>query len=107
MKIEEELKALQKTLGKEESAKISDSVAKIITLEKNYNDDIKNKDEEIKGLKKDKETYITANSNLLQQLSVAKEEFVEVVPKEESRETRKRFDMRDAFDERGRFKTRL
>lgn len=104
--IEDELKNLQKTLGKEESAKISDSVAKIITLEKNYNDDLKNKDEEIKGLKKDKETYITANSNLLQQLSVAKEEFIES-PKEESRESRKKFDLRDAFDERGRFKTRL
>lgn len=106
MKIEDITNSITKKLGKEEAGKIADDVANLLSLEKSRLLDIDKKDQEIAKLKNDKEMLITANGNLLQQIS-AEQEDVLIPKKEETREERKKFDMRDAFDEKGHFKRKI
>ena len=102
MNLEEKLKEMQKKLGKENSGKIADDIANIISYDSARSKDIKNKDEEITRLKNDKEMLIQANGNLLQQISSESEEILK--PKTEEKENKKPFDFRSVFDEKGNFK---
>ena len=102
MNLEEKLKEMQKKLGKENSGKIADDIATIISYDSARSKDIKNKDEEITRLKNDKEMLIQANGNLLQQISSESEEILK--PKTEEKEDKKPFDFRSVFDEKGNFK---
>lgn len=102
MNLEEKLKEMQKKLGKENSSKIADDIATIISYDSARSKDIKNKDEEIIKLRNDKEMLITANGNLLQQISSESEEILK--PKIEEQEDKKPFDFRSVFDEKGNFK---
>lgn len=102
MNLEETLKGIQKKLGKENSGKIADDIASIISYDSARTKDINNKNEEIDKLKSDKEMLIEANGNLLQQISTEKEEILK--PKEvEKEEKKKNFDFRSVFDEKGNF----
>ena len=65
---------IQEKLGKEESAKISDSLANILVIEEANGKLIKEKDEINKKIQKDKEMLIEANGNLLLHQAQAKEE---------------------------------
>ena len=58
--------------------------------------DIKDKDDEITRLKKDKEMLIEANGNLLQQVPFGKEESKATVDDEP-----KKFDFKSVFDKNG------
>ena len=102
MNIEETLKGIQKKIGKESSSKIADDIATIITYDSERTKELKGKDDEIKSLKSDKEMLITANGNLLKQVSQEREE--EIKPKKEEPKEYKAFDFREALDERGYFK---
>lgn len=106
MKIEEITNSISKKLGKEESGKIADDIANLLSLDSARIKDIEKKDKEIEKLKSDKEMLVNANGNLLQQISMANEEVLNP-EKEEKKEDDKPFDMRSVFDEKGRFKTRL
>lgn len=102
MNLEEKLKEMQKKLGKENSGKIADDIASIISYDSARTKDINNKNEEIDKLKSDKEMLIQANGNLLQQISTESEEVLK--PKEvEKEEKKKNFDFRSVFDEKGNF----
>lgn len=101
MKIEDITKSITEKLGKDEAGKIADDMASLLTLESARIKEIKSKDATIEKLQKDKETLITANGNLLQQISAETEEVLK--PKEEKKEERVRIDMRDCFDSKGRF----
>lgn len=99
IKFEETLNKMQEKIGKENSGKIADDIANLLSYENARNKDLKAKDEEIAKLKESKEMLIEANGNLLQQVSVEKEEVLE--PKTE--EPKKAINIRDAFDKYGNF----
>lgn len=94
---------IQEKLGKEEAGKIADSLANILVIEEANSKTIKEKDENIEKIQKDKEMLIEANGNLLLHQAQAKEEesFFEESKKEKSNEP---FDFRSVFDSKGKFK---
>lgn len=97
-------KSIQKKLGKETSSKIADDMASILTIKSNYEKQNKEYQDEIKELKNDKEVLITANGNLLQQVSMGKEE--DLNPKKEKEENKilaKDFNFSAVFDSKGNF----
>ena len=101
MILEDTIKSMQKKLGKENSGLIADDFASIISYDSARTKDIEGKDAEIKKLKEDKEMLISANGNLLQQISTQSDEILK--PKQEEKETPKKFDFRAVFDEKGNF----
>lgn len=98
MNLEEFTNSIQEKIGKDESGKIADDIAKILTYDNKMKKDIKDRDDEITKLKKDKEMLIEANGNLLQSIPMGKEE----VKKQE--DEKKPFDFRTIFDEKGNLK---
>lgn len=100
-------KDIQKKLGKENSAMITDDLANIITIKSNYEKELQNNKEEIEDLKKSKETLIEANGNLLQQVSMASEPKKEEPKKEEPKANPLNFNFSSMFDEKGNFKKTL
>ena len=96
VKIEDITNKIQTKLGKDEAGKIADDIASILTYDNALQKDIKDKNNEIDKLKKDKEMLIEANGNLLQQVSFGKEE-----KKEEEKEERQPFDFKSVFDGNG------
>lgn len=95
MNIEEYTNNIQTKLGKDESGKIADDLASILTYDNNLQKNIKEKDEEITKLRRDKEMLIEANSNLLQKIPLGKEE------EKPTREEPKNFDFKSVFDKNG------
>lgn len=94
---------IQEKLGKEESGKIADDLANILIFEESNNKTLKEKDDKITGLNKDKEMLIQANGNLLLQIPQGKEDsFSDNNGKKEEQE--KPFDFRSIFDDKGKFK---
>ena len=96
MNIEEYTNKIQEKLGKEEAGKIADDIANILTYDNKIQKDIKDKNEEITKLKKDKEMLIEANGNLLQQVPFGKEE-----EKKKDIDEPKNFDFKTVFDKNG------
>ena len=96
MNIEEYTSKIQEKLGKDEAGKIADDIANMLTYDSKLHKDIKDRDEEITKLRKDKEMLIEANGNLLQQVAFGKEE-----SKSEVIEEPKKFDFKSVFDKNG------
>ena len=97
MNIEEYTSKIQEKLGKDEAGKIADDIANMLTYDSKLHKDIKDRDEEITKLKKDKEMLIEANGNLLQQVAFGKEE----VKTNNQDEDIKKFDFKSVFDKNG------
>ena len=106
MKFEDIRKSMEKKLGKENSSLIADDMASLITLNSEREKSINTQNEEIEKLKKDKETLIQANGNLLQQISQESEDIFKPKLKEEKEEI-KPFNFRDMFDSKGNLKKHL
>lgn len=104
MELNKIVDTIQEKLGKEESGKIADDLANILVFEESNSKTIKEKDEKIAKITKDKEMLIEANGNLLLHVPQAKEEesFYED-GKRDSKGTEP-FDFRSVFDNKGRFK---
>lgn len=100
MNIEEYTNKIQEKLGKEETGKIADDIANILSYDNKMKKDIKDKDDEIAKLKKDKEMLVEANGNLLQSVPMGKESD----NKRDEDEDKKPFDFRTIFDENGKLK---
>ena len=96
MNIEEYTSKIQEKLGKDEAGKIADDIANMLTYDSKLHKDIKDRDEEITKLRKDKEMLIEANGNLLQQVAFGKEE-----PKPPVDDEPKKFDFKSVFDKNG------
>ena len=96
MNIEEYTNKIREKLGEDNSAKIADDIANMLTYDSKLHKDIKDRDEEINRLKKDKDMLIEANGNLLQQVAFGKEE-----SKSEVIEEPKKFDFKSVFDKNG------
>lgn len=105
MNFDDITKNINEKLGKEESAKIADDMASLMTYNSKINKDIKSRDDEITKLRKDKEMLIEANGSLLQQLSTESEDILK--PKMEEEEVKKSFNFYDMYDEKGNFKKKL
>lgn len=96
---------LQKKLGKENSAIISDDIATLISDNSNMNKTINEKDENILKLKQEKEILITSNGNLLQKVAMSEKD-EEDFPNNNTNEKKKEekpFSFYSAFDEKGNF----
>ena len=90
---------MQTKLGKENSSLIADDIGILISDNQSMLSQIDNQQKEIERLKRDKENLITANGNLLQQVSMGVEK-----PKENKKEeTPKKFSFKSCFDEKGNF----
>lgn len=90
---------IEETLGKDNSAMISDILGEIITGNAENMKAIATRDEDIKKLQDRNNKLVSANGALLQKVSVGKLE-----PKEtEKKEVPKKINLKDAFDSKGNF----
>lgn len=91
---------IEETLGKDNSAMISDVLGEIITGNATNMKAIASRDEDIKKLQERNEKLVTANGALLQKVSMA-----QVSPKTEAekKEVPKKINLKDAFDKNGNF----
>lgn len=105
MKFEDIRKSIDKKLGKENSSLIADDMASLITFNAEREKTLNERNDEIEKLKKDKETLIQANGNLLQQVNQASEDILK--PQVKEKEEKKPFNFRDMFDEKGNLKKHL
>lgn len=90
---------IEKKIGKENYAKISDDMGILLTDNETTNNTISSKDNEIKQLKSNNELLVTANGNLLQQVGMGEE-----TPPTNNKEDKPKFSLKNAFDEKGNFK---
>ena len=97
-------KSIQDKLGNENTSLIADDLGKLITDNATMNKDLKQRDERISKLEKDKEALITTNGNLLQQVAMGDEGGLINKNEQKEDEPPKPFDYRSVFDEKGNFK---
>lgn len=105
MNFEEIQTSIKSKLNEENISKISDDIANLITLNTNNANTISSLNEEINTLKKDKETLIQANGNLLQKVNMENENILN--PKAKENEEYTPFDFSSVYDEKGNFKKKL
>ena len=91
---------IEETLGKENSAMISDTLGEIITGNSENMKAIAKRDDEIKSLQNRNEKLVSANGALLQKIPMERS-----VDKEENskKEAPKKINLKDAFDAKGNF----
>lgn len=99
-KILELTSKIEETLGKENSAMISDTLGEIITGNSENMKAIASRDEEIKKLQERNEKLVSANGALLQKVPMG---FEKTSKKEEREEVKPKLSLKDAFDKRGNF----
>lgn len=102
-KMQDIIDSMNAKLGKETSAMIADDISQMLSFESESTKTIQNKDKEISRLKDNNEKLITANGNLLQQISSESEEILS--PKQPEVEASKEpFNFESVFDKNGNFK---
>ena len=99
-KIIELTERIEQTLGKENSAMISDTLGEILTGNTENMKAIADRDAQIKTLQDKNDKLVAANGALLMKIPVAKSEPEESSNKEEAP---KKINLKDAFDKNGRF----
>ena len=104
MELNKIVDTIQEKLGKEESGKIADDLANILVFEEANTKTLKEKDEVIAKVKKDKEMLIEANGNLLLHVPQAKEEDSFFEDGKKDTKPTEPFDFRTIFDEKGKFR---
>lgn len=98
------INGVRQTLGEENTSLIADDLAVLISDNAQTNNELQNKDEEIKILKKDKENLIKVNGNLLQQVTDDKIEDSDFKLNENNKEVKKEpFSFKAQFDKNGEF----
>lgn len=91
---------IQEKIGDETAGSIADDLASLIADNESMNQEITKRDNQISDLQKRNTTLITANGNLLQQVSMGFQK-----PKETEEEQKpKSTSLKDCFDEKGNFK---
>ena len=91
---------IEETLGKENSAMISDTLGEILTGNTENMKAIAERDAQIKTLQAKNEKLVAANGALLMKIPVAKSEAEETSKKEEAP---KKINLKEAFDKKGNF----
>lgn len=103
MKKEEFEKITQKMkekLGEENIGIIADDLASLIADNANMNNILEEKENSIKNLEEQNKNILITNGNLLQQVSMSVKDTEE---KEEPNEEIKKFNIKNAFDEKRKF----
>lgn len=99
---EKKIEEIQNKIGNDASNLVLDEMGILLADNIATNEELKEKDDKIKSLEKEKESLQKVNSNLFRQVSMADEKDIkeeqEQVPKS------KTFNIRDVFDEKGNFK---
>lgn len=93
---------IQEKIGEETTSTIADDLGILITDNVQMNNELEEKDKEISKLKKEKENLISANGNLLKQVGMGED-----IPNNfnnKEKEDNKKFNFKNAFDEKGNFK---
>lgn len=98
-KILELTSKIEETLGKENSAMISDTLGEILTGNTENLKAIASRDETIKSLQERNEKLVSANGALLQKIPMEKVED----KYEEKKEAPKKISYKDIFDKNGNF----
>ena len=93
---------IENTLGKENSAMISDTIGEILTGNSENMKAIAERDAEIKALKEKNEKLVAANGALLQRVPMGFENKSDS-KKESSEEPQQKIKLKDAFDKNGNF----
>lgn len=91
---------IEETLGKENSAMISDTIGEILTGNSENMKALAERDEKIKKLQDRNEKLVSANGALLQKIPMERAEDKENSKKEEAP---KPINLKDAFDAKGNF----
>lgn len=105
MKFEDIENSIKSKLDEENVSKISDDIANLISLNSSNTKTIDELNKEIGKLKSDKEMLISANGNLLQQISVEKETILS--PSVNEKEEYTPFDFSSVYDSKGNFRKKL
>lgn len=92
---------IEKTLGQEAYATISDKIGELLTGNSENLKEIAERDSRIQKLKDTNAKLVEANGSLLQKVPVAKAEVLE--KKVEPKEQPSKINLADAFDSRGNF----
>lgn len=90
---------IEETLGKENSAMISDTLGEILTGNTENMKALAERDAKIKSLQDRNEKLVAANGALLQKIPMERA----VDRSEEKKEAPKKINLKDAFDKNGRF----
>ena len=96
MNFDEILNSIDEKLDKETFSSISDDIANLMSYNEALNNDIKAKDEKIEKLQKKTDMLVEANGNLLQKVSLGREE-----DKPKKEDEPKNFDFKSVFDKNG------
>lgn len=91
---------IEETLGKENSAMISDTLGEILTGNAENLKELARREAEIKSLQDRNEKLVSANGALLQKIPMEKAEDKST---SEEKSTKKKIDLKAAFDKNGRF----
>lgn len=91
---------IEETLGKENSAMISDTLGELLTGNSENLKAIAERDEQIKKLQDRNEKLVAANGALLQKVPMERADTKEDSKKEEAP---KKINLKDAFDKNGNF----
>lgn len=90
---------IEETLGKENTAMISDTLGEILTGNTENMKALAERDEKIKKLQDRNEKLVSANGALLQKVPMERSED----KSEEKKEVPKKINLKDAFDSKGNF----
>ena len=90
---------IEETLGKENSAMISDTLGELLTGNTENLKAIAERDAEIKKLQDRNEKLVAANGALLQKVPMERADIKE----DSKKEAPKKINLKDAFDKNGRF----
>lgn len=94
------INGMKEKLGEEQTSKIADDLAVLISDNNQVNQELESKDSEIELLGKDKENLIKVNGNLLQQVAMGEEEKPNI---ENQNNDNKPFSFKEQFNENGEF----
>lgn len=94
--------SIEKKLGPEAYAKISDDIGTMITANSEAIKSVEQKDAKIKELQSTNKALVASNGHLLNQVAMAPDPTV--FKPEETEESVKAYNLRDSFDEYGNLK---
>ena len=102
MKIDDIIKSMESKLDETNKGLIADDLGNLIQVSYDHDNEINNMKGKISTLENDKEKLLTVNGNLLQKISVEKEEALDPKPKEKN-ESIEDFNFASLFDKKGNF----
>lgn len=98
MKVDDIIKSMESKLDETNKGLIADDFANLIQYSYDSDNTLKDRNDEIEKLKSEKEKLLIANGNLLQKVSMEKEEVLNPKKEEPVNEDPKEFNFASLFD---------